>query len=276
MENNEFFNATNTSSIKTTMPINFPADEIDLDDISFMPMTDGLGFHNDPHKNFSKAQLKSSKSVKSSAAISRGNIPQVPIATFDPQIQQNSLRNFYDFNQKDTVGEKQRERDHARIVHAQSITSAKARETKLANMKIKYINQPLAWIVDVLIIALAVVTTFFFFWLAADIQLSALGKIIAAQEILIFSVAMFVLYYLIYFSILELSATPGKALLKIRLAKTDTQDLAIKNSATRAVITLLSFLVGGLPLFMDFQGKLSDTCVEKKLPENSEDNGKNV
>ncbi len=256
MENNIQIQNNN----KNPLPIlKISTQEIDLDDISFMPMTEGLGLLNNPQKTFSKTTLKSSRSVKSPLALLGSGLSANLPSVNDQQIQQASLRNFYDFNQKDSVGERQLARDKK----ITSMTQAKVAEAKQLKKTVKYISQPLAWLIDITIIALAVTTTFFFFWISSGISLPTLNKIISTNELMVFSSSIFALYYLIYFSILELSATPGKAILKIKITKVDNEEINIKNTALRATITLISFLVAGLPLLMDFQGKLSDTQVEK-------------
>ena len=66
-----------------------------------------------------------------------------------------------------------------------------------------------------------------------------------------------------YFSILDLSNSPGKTILGIRLVKSDDTQVSAKQTFTRALITLLSGVALFLPTLLDFQGRLSETKVVK-------------
>jgi len=49
----------------------------------------------------------------------------------------------------------------------------------------------------------------------------------------------------------------------IRLLKTDNTNVSVKNTFTRALVSLLSVVALFLPMLLDFQGRLSDTKVVK-------------
>jgi hypothetical protein len=77
----------------------------------------------------------------------------------------------------------------------------------------------------------------------------------------LFGASSFSIFYLSYFSILDLQSTPGKSLLNLHLLRENNKEVSLRDSFFRSVITLLSFVTLGLPCLIDFQGKLTDTKV---------------
>ena len=69
------------------------------------------------------------------------------------------------------------------------------------------------------------------------------------------------MYYLLYFTILDLIGSPGKNLVGIRLIRNDGGRLHFRHTFVRSIITILSSAVLFFPLLMDFQGKLTDTKI---------------
>lgn len=85
-------------------------------------------------------------------------------------------------------------------------------------------------------------------------------------ETLTFIMPFFVIYYLLYFTLMERegNSSIGKQLFKLKVMSTNNHPVDFPHSFLRSAITLLSTLSFGLPLFLDFQGKLSDTKVVKR------------
>ena len=94
-------------------------------------------------------------------------------------------------------------------------------------------------------------------------QFQMLARIISNQDLIAFTASIFSIYYLLYFTILDLSASPGKTILGLRLIKTDNTSVSVKHTFTRALISLFSSIALFLPMLLDFQGRLSDTKVVK-------------
>jgi uncharacterized RDD family membrane protein YckC len=59
--------------------------------------------------------------------------------------------------------------------------------------------------------------------------------------------------------VLDLTGSPGKTIMGIRLLKLDNKEVTVKNTFTRSAVSLLSFIALFLPMVIDFQGRLSDT-----------------
>lgn len=123
--------------------------------------------------------------------------------------------------------------------------------------------QFLAWIVDILVIASFVALTGALLVFASGIELHMYSRLISTQDLSAFAAAIFSIYYLLYFTILDLSATPGKTIFAIRLVKADGSEVSVKHTFTRALISLVSGVALFLPMLLDFQGRLSDTKVVK-------------
>ena len=125
------------------------------------------------------------------------------------------------------------------------------------------LSQFFAWMIDVLVIASFVALTGALLVLASGIELKMYSKLISNKDLAVFGVAIFSIYYLLYFTILDLSASPGKTVLGIRLVKSDGREVSVKHTFARAVISLFSGIALFLPMLLDFQGRLSDTKVVK-------------
>lgn len=85
------------------------------------------------------------------------------------------------------------------------------------------------------------------------------------SETLTYLMPFFVIYYLLYFTLMERegNSTLGKQILNLKVISTNNNPVDFNHSFLRALITLSSSLAFGLPLVLDFQGKLSDTKVVK-------------
>lgn len=128
-------------------------------------------------------------------------------------------------------------------------------------------SQLFAWLVDVFIVLGALALTGMSLAGAAGIPLASLQATLTSVELITFVAIFFSVFYLTYFSILDLATTPGKALFNIRLAcakQSATSRVTFWQTLTRSLVTLFSVLLAGMPTVFDFQGKLSDTTVVKR------------
>ena len=114
-----------------------------------------------------------------------------------------------------------------------------------------------------MVIVSFVALTGFLLVLASGIELKMYSRLINNQELLIFGSSIFSIYYIMYFTILDLSASPGKTIMGLRLIRTDKAELSVKYTFTRALVSLLSGVALFLPMLLDFQGRLSETRVVK-------------
>ncbi len=208
-----------------------------FDNIEFKAMTNGLGFHQDKKKNnFKKSSVKSVS-----------HHPTI-INPTENQVQRSSLDSFY------------KDRSSKKIT---SPIPAKYNDVKKEISSVGILVQFSAWVVDVFFISLFVALTFILFAITSGFQLKVVLELVTSFEIILFGLGMFSLYYLLFFSILDLSASPGKQLLGIKVESLNGKRVSLKNTTIRALVTLVSVFVLFFPLLLDFQGKISDTKLVK-------------
>jgi hypothetical protein len=240
------------STPKSIQPIQVNLDEFNLDEDSFKPMTKGLGFHQEQKKNSFKAAPKEVKSfasaktqpmlnslsTKNVKTIATQHIPSGLEAFYSTQVQPRAVDFFEQEVEEKTESKK-------KVIEASSF------------------SQFAAWIIDLLVIASFEIITGAMLILASGIEFKVLARLVSTQDLVAFSVAIFSIYYLLYFTVLDLSASPGKTLLGIKLIKSDKGNVTVKNTFTRALVSLFSAVALFLPMLLDFQGRLSDTKLVK-------------
>lgn len=266
------------TSAKKSQKKSIEIDDFQLSEESFKPMTKGLGFHHEPKKQAFKPAPQESKpivhtkslpstSVKANASGTTRSQSQsfVPMADLSKDNQKatnthipSGLEAFYSTN-------------NSALVNNNAVDSnffeEKSKTTSTKTVK-KYqqasgLAQFSAYFIDILLICSFVIFTAALLVLASGIEFSMYSRIISTQDLAIFAVAMFSIYYLLYFTILDASSTPGKTIFGLKLIKTDGRPVAVKDSFFRAIISLVSGIALFLPLMLDFHGKLTDTKVVK-------------
>ena len=240
-----------------TLPVEINLDEFMISEESFKPMTKGLGFHQDTKRPSFKPAPKEVKAFGSQATPKQSLSPLAPISPSAQTMASNHMPSGLE------------------AFYGQSGTTQKALESDLeikSEVKTpvvqKYMAAPMfsqfsAWIVDILVIASFVAITGALLVLASGIELKMYSRLISMQDLSIFSAAIFSIYYLLYFTILDLSSSPGKTLFGLRVIKVDGKGLSVRHTFFRAFISLVSAVALFLPMVLDFQGRLSDTKVVK-------------
>lgn len=229
--------------------------EFNMDDLSFKAVNKGLGFHHkEALKNSAPLIKRHQKTSLKEAATTPTVIIGKPNTTqkmFDPMSLTQAEMALLGNQKTQKTAPQGTETLHGEIPLKM--------ERKLQSASI--INQAAAWFVDLSCIAFCLAATISLFSLLSGIHWSTLAGLLTAAETGLFLGSLFVIYYLLYFTVLDLHQTPGKSLLGVRLERLDGRRIKVKQTFTRAVVSLLSFGLMGLPLTMDFQGKLSDTKV---------------
>ena len=230
--------------------------EFNLEDLSFKAVNKGLGFHHKEALKNSAPLVKRAtktplKEANTAPAVIIGKNPRTQ-NDFDPIALTNAEMALLGGHK--TI--QKMETPKTEPLHGEIPLKA---EKKAKDAGI--INQTVAWVVDIACITAGLATTVALFALLSGIQWSTLAGLVTPIEMAAFLGSLFVIYYLLYFTVLDLHQTPGKSLLGVRLERLDGRRVKVKQTFTRAMIGLLSFALLGLPLTMDFQGKLSDTKV---------------
>lgn len=273
--NTEHFSQTSAKkSQKKSVETSVEIDDFQLSEESFKPMTKGLGFHHEPKKQAFKPAPQEAKPIVHTKSLPTQGMPTnaaraqkqsfVPMADLSKDNQKTTnnhipsgLEAFYSTN-------------NSALANSASVESTFFEEKNKTSAKIgkKYQSAPAvyqlsAYVIDILLICSFVIFTAALLVLASGIELSMYSRIISQQDLLVFAVAMFSIYYLLYFTILDASSTPGKTIFGLKLVKTDGRPVAVKDSFFRAIISLISGVALFLPLMLDFHGKLTDTKVVK-------------
>ncbi|TDJ05896.1 MAG: hypothetical protein E2O68_05680 [Deltaproteobacteria bacterium] len=189
----------------------------EFDDISFKPLTKGLGFHHQKETNRPRPFRPSPR-------------PQ----TYTPPPTQTF-------------------REPVNKVKQQKILV-------LGSFK----DRILAFLVDFGIVSLITGLTLTTLVYGANLNIQVLISILDTYEIILFASSIFSLYFLLYFSILDLSSTVGKSLMGLELKLENGKRPLLGNTFPRAVVTLISLALLGLPLLSNFQNRFSESEVFKK------------
>lgn len=273
--NTEHFSQTSAKkSQKKSVETSVEIDDFQLSEESFKPMTKGLGFHHEPKKQAFKPAPQEAKPMVHTKSLPTQGMPASAART-----QKQSFVPMGDLskdNQKTTTNhipsglEAFYSTNNSVLANNASVESTFFEEKNKTSTKIgkKYQSAPIAYqlsayVIDILLICSFVIFTAALLVLASGIEFSMYSRIISQQDLFVFAVAMFSIYYLLYFTILDASSTPGKTIFGLKLVKTDGRPVAVKDSFFRAIISLISGVALFLPLMLDFHGKLTDTKVVK-------------
>lgn len=243
-------NQVETTSSNSSRPqINLSFDDFELNAESFKPVTKGLGFHQEQKKvNFKATTPVNYEKTNSQAPLN--NL----LKTNDLRIKNQApsgLEAFY--------GTKPAPMEETSLLDNSATPVKQNTAFKDADQSI----QLAAWLIDLVVILSSVVLTCALLVVASGIDFQTMVKLVSESDLILFGSSIFAIYYMLYFTILELSTTPGKTILGIRLINTDQSALSAKHTFLRTLVSLLSLFVFCLPMILDFQGRLSDTKIVK-------------
>ncbi len=252
-----------TPSSKTTPPIKIDLDEFQISEDTFKPMTRGLGFHHDTKRPSFKPAPKEVKAFGSNKSPMNQSLNSMPTsigatskATPNSAQMPSGLEAFYGAKPAEPVSQNLFENKVQEKVETK-------KEKKISAKSASQTAQFCAWVIDILVIASFVALTGALLVFASGIEFNMYSRLISPQDLAIFGAAIFSIYYLLYFTILELSSTPGKTIFGIRLVTVSGSEVTVKHTFARALISLISGVALFLPMLLDFQGRLSDTKVVK-------------
>ncbi len=244
-----------------------PADPEIFDEIQFKPINKGLGFHQDAKKasvpTYSSAS-KIKRPLEKSDRPMHASRPSIPVEGPSPSFytRQDSLPSI----PKSELGNM-----YGAVAGLPAVPANEALKTPstFVQAQTDIIPAPLwkqflAWSLDTAMILFGqwlVLSALFF---AAGLGWTKVIGAIGPQDTIIMTGLLFCFTYMLYFTVLDLGATPGKSILKIRILRPDGKRPTAWNTALRALVSLLSLPLLGLPLLMDFQGKLSETMIAEE------------
>jgi uncharacterized RDD family membrane protein YckC len=264
-------NSFSSSNSKVTPPIQVDLDEFQINEDTFKPMTKGLGFHQDTKRPSFKPSPKEVKSFSSSKSPLAVSLNGMPASTLGQANTSNNVKpvmgNQLPSGLEAFYGNTQSPAQEINLFE-QKITNKDFKEEKKVsgNSLLKAAPQSaqlFAWMIDILVIVSFVAITGALLVFASGIDFKMYSRLISPQDLALFTAAIFSIYYLLYFTILDLSATPGKTIFAIRLVRADGGPVSVKHTFARSLISLFAGIALFLPMLLDFQGRLSDTKVVK-------------
>lgn len=264
-------NHDHLSSVKSkAISINIPdfMDDLDIDESSFKPVTKGLGFHQEvKQKQYTPASVIATK-LQHEPVKKNNEIGRSIAKSFD---EKKSLKNTVAGTSASTPkGALAAFYGEASTNMVSPINEAEKVETTLLSKKeiakkedASMYAQFLAYIIDLALVASFTLATIAALVAVSRIDYKILLQLISTKDQAIFGSSLFIIYYLLYFTILDLNASPGKSLMGIRLYTVTGKTVSTKHTFGRALITFLSIAALTLPTLLDFQGRLSGTKVFK-------------
>jgi uncharacterized RDD family membrane protein YckC len=243
--------------------ISLNLDEFDIDSYDFKPITKGLGFHEPkkkqasfPKTNQVAKRATSEKRVMSSNVThqmpKKDYLQNTPLSVSDPSLM-SGIEALY--KKEQTVQKKTEAKIEKKI-------ESRPQEEKVT--KASHADQFLAFFLDVFIIAFISLSLFACFFYAATGKIDYKLGVEFIKTSLPYAATLSALIFLTYFSMTEPVGTIGKRFLDLGTFKVKGKKrVTIRQSFIRSTITLFSLFLLGLPLILDFQGKLSDSRVLK-------------
>lgn len=220
-----------------------------LDNISFKPITEGLGFHNDIEEK--KSEVKAIKKIeiepKDNHALANY------FSTEEKVVDRGDLTPFYQ-SKNDAIKASVEE-----VLEKEVLLEPTQNEIALEKFKVSKPVRLAAWIIDLTIVASLYFITFY----SAISFVGQKVEMMMSVEFLLDSMPVALFYYIFYFSFLDRTnfSTVGKNILGFKL---NQKNLSLKKTIARSIVTVLSFFTLGLGGLLLLQDKLTDTSVIKR------------
>ena len=240
--------ANNTNSFRPE----FLNDSSEFDDINFKAITDGLGFHHGSSEKVNTRSYKQKAPKKMPPKInSRVNTEKVskPVSPA-PSSNNNYMGGLEAFYKNEVKAEAKVE---PRVTKKIQVKKTQAKQATI-------VEQMLAFITDLFLITGFMGLMFGIAIVASGVDFNLITKLLTFDELITYSLVIFSLNYLLYFTILEIKATPGKQLLGLRIVKTKNKPINAITAFVRACLSLVQ-----LPVFILMAFKWHDSILGTKV-----------
>lgn len=267
MNQNEHISDQLNSVNKKPVTLNIPdfMEDFNIDETSFKPVTRGLGFHQEvKQKQFSPAKIVANHT--NSDIVAAKSVGKLVATTLDQKNAVNSMR-AENMPSKGALAAFYGTSNLTQEIRPDGIEE-NSKKTLQKHEAIKRVEassyaQFIAYIIDLALVFSFTIVTIAALVLVSRIDYNILLKVISFQDQIVFGSSLFIIYYLLYFTVLDMNASPGKSVMGIRLFTVSGKNVSTKHTFMRASITLLSVAALTLPTLLDFQGRLSGTKVFK-------------
>ncbi|MDH5581399.1 MAG: RDD family protein [Bdellovibrionales bacterium] len=206
-------------------------DTNDLDDFNFKPINEGLGFH---HENKDLKKILKAPQIQKTKP--QQGLAQPSFSTRKMVIEEVSLPK----------------------ANVEKIT-----EKKVEKKELKVIADPweksLAYIVDMIILSVMISIIGYFAFHFSGLDIRKLN--FSSPHVLGALLGAYSLIYIFFFSVLDISETPGKSIFNLKVVRTNQKSCSLLDTWIRSVVSLVSLLLCALPLALGFHDKLSGTIV---------------
>ena len=238
--------------ISTKIDSLFSFDNEDYEKLNIMDK--GLGFH---HK---KNELKQGAGQKTSMKRKRTGIP-LPKITEIKEVPLPTTLNHTGNTSKITSPI-----ELTSIAKESNESNEKLNQVEIVYQSSSVEKVAFAWLVDFFVIATFLSAAVFLIFNISGISIGKPTEIILRADFLIFFTTFFVVFYFIYFTVLELLGTPGRMFFGTKLISTKNSG-ALHSGQTflRALIIVTSPFLLLIPLYFGWHDKVSETrSVEEK------------
>ncbi len=212
------------------------------DESAFTPLTDGLGFHQEKVES-KRPDIKKQSEVLRKAFVTEAKEMKKPHGKH-----MGELSAFYSEPLKTDI-----------------LVETKENPTKKSPMKLAHASlskRSFAFIFDFTFVSALFVSFSFLVSYLANLEL-AIFRLLPLETLLLTTIPIFSLIYLFYFSIFDKNqvSTFGKRIFNLKTMRNNKFELSLLLSISRSCLSLVSIFLLGLPLFLDFHGKLTETAV---------------
>ncbi len=121
-----------------------------------------------------------------------------------------------------------------------------------------------SWAVDLVCISMIIASVLLVFSRFTGVSLSRLVMINGIEESLLFLGSIYCFFYLLYFTLLDFSSTPGKYLFGLKLVNVGKGRLRMHQTFMRSFVTLTTGLLLFVPTMIKSDNKISQTSVCKR------------
>lgn len=238
--------------ISTKIDNLFSFDDEDYEKVNVMDK--GLGFH---HK---KNELKQARGQQTSLNRKRTGIPLPQVNQIKEVPMPSTLSHVGDTTSSESSI------DIKSIVRTQSSKDEPVTNVELVYQSSSVEKVAFAWVVDFFIITTFLSAAVFLIFNISGVTLGKPLEVLLRTDFIIFFSSFFIVFYFVYFTVLELLGTPGRMFFGTKLISTrEGSSLHSWQTFLRSLIIISSPLLLLIPLYFGWHDKVSETrSVEEK------------
>ena len=226
--------------------------DFDFEKMNFSALDKGLGFHHNENTLKGK-NVSSTYELKNNKMLTSREIKGISV----PTLKTDKSLTAPEISMEDAFGRESQKFS----VHMEE----KTQENEILVTESTLQKVTAAWAVDLILIFISIIAALILFTSATGISFNEFKSFMYREESQVFLSVFFVVFYLLYFSVLDLNSSPGKLLFGTRLISINGDRVTVFKTFVRSVVILISIPLFLLPLIFGLQNKLSGTkSIEEK------------